>query len=88
MQAQKSFIICESKPEALFSKGDSVVLNVKNETHIYNAKTQMFLERVQISISKCSSLFLLSTHNFIGISNANSKDLLSYINKKAENFSF
>jgi hypothetical protein len=48
----------------------------------------MFLERVEISISKCSSLVLLNVHNFIGISSANSRDLLSYINKKAENFTF
>ena len=42
LQAQKCAIVCEGKPECLFSNEDSVLVNVKGETHIYSAKTQKF----------------------------------------------
>jgi hypothetical protein len=88
LQAQKNVLYCEGWPEHLFSREDTILMSVSNETHIYNSQTQMIHEKVAISINRCSSLVLQGAHSFIGIATNNSKELLSYINKVPGNFAF
>lgn len=69
-------------------KGDHLILGFRTETQIFRVSTCSIEERLAVNISKCSSLIVDNSINFIGISQSNSKDLITFVSRKVGSFSF